>query len=194
MTTSAHDDTLLGIYLNDHMAGAVAGGDLARRVAGAERREIYGPALRRLAADIEDDRAELLAIMDALDIPVRRYKTWAAWAAARVGSLKPYGRLLSRSPLSRVVELEALSLGVKGKTAGWRTLRDRADHDTRLDAQRLDELIERARAQFDDLERLRALAAAEAFGGKAEPADGAAKDSGVSRDGVRVPDGHDEPT
>jgi hypothetical protein len=169
MTRTAQDDTLLGIYLNDHMAGAVAGVELAHRLAGAEQRELYGPVLTRLAAEIEQDRSELLAMMAALDVPVRRYKTWFAWAAGKIGTLKLNGRLLSRSPLSRVVELEVLRLGVEGKAAGWRTLRARASSDTRLDAQRLDELIERAGTQISDLERLRVLAATEAFGGKAEP-------------------------
>jgi hypothetical protein len=171
MTKIAQDDALLGIYLNDHLAGAVAGVELARRLAGAERQEVYGPAVSRLAAEIEEDRSALLAMMSALDIQVRRYKTWLAWTAEKVGKLKPNGRLLVRSPLSRVVELELLRLGVEGKAAGWRTLRTRAKTDTRLDTQRLDQLIERAHTQIGDLERLRVLAATEAFGGPAEPAD-----------------------
>jgi hypothetical protein len=180
MTRSAQDDTLLGIYLNDHMAGAVAGGELARRVADAERRELYGPVLHRLAAEIEEDRSELHAIMGALGIPVRRYKTWFAWAASKIGQLKPNGRLLSRSPLSRVVELEVLRLGVEGKAAGWRTLRARATSDARLDAQRLDELTDRAGTQIGDLERLRVLATTEAFGGKAEAVGGKANANGAN--------------
>ena len=175
MTTIAQNESLLGIYLNDHMAGAVAGGDLARRLAGAERRELYGPVLERLATEIEEDRSQLQTMMGALGVPVRRYKTLLAWAAGKVGSLKPNGRLLTRSPLSRVVELEMLRLGVEGKAAGWRTLRARASIDTRLDAQRLDDLIARAETQIADLERLRVLAATEAFGGKTESVDGTAK-------------------
>jgi hypothetical protein len=60
------------------------------------------------------------------------------------GRLKFNGRLLARSPLSDLEELELLLLGVEGKAAGWRTLRTLADTDTRLDAGRLDELISRA--------------------------------------------------
>jgi hypothetical protein len=105
-------------------------------------------------------------MMAALDVPVRRYKTVAAWAAERVGRFKPNGRLLSRSPLSRVIELEAMRLGVEGKAAAWRTLRVRAEHDPRLDTARLDGLVVRAREQIDELERLRVRAAADAFGGE----------------------------
>ena len=75
------------------------------------------------------------------------------------GRLKFNGRLLTRSPLSDLEELEMLRLGVEGKAAGWRTLRTLADSDTRLDPARLDELISRARRQADLLEDLRVGAA-----------------------------------
>jgi hypothetical protein len=157
--------TLLGIYLNDHLAGAVAGTDLAKRLAAAEGGEV----LPRLAREIDEDRESLLELMAALDVPVRHYKTWAAWAAEKVARLKLNGHLLSRSPLSRVVELEAMRLGVEGKAAGWRTLRTRAGTDPRLDAARLDALIDRARRQIDELEQLRVTAAATVFNGETAP-------------------------
>jgi hypothetical protein len=157
-----NDDTLLGIYLNDHLAGAASGAGLAKRLAGTDER------LQWLADEIDEDRAALRGMMAAIGVPVRQYKTWAASALEKVSRLKPNGRLLGRSPLSRVVELEAMRLGVEGKAAGWRTLRTRAEHDARLDSSRLDLLIERAQRQIDELERLRVGAAAEAFGGDAD--------------------------
>ena len=69
------------------------------------------------------------------------------------------GRLLARSPLSDLEELELLRLGVEGKAAGWRTLRALADADMRLDPEQLDELMSRARRQADLLEELRVQAA-----------------------------------
>jgi hypothetical protein len=153
------NDRLLGIYLNDHLAGAVAGTELAQRIA----RDL--PVLDQLAAEIAEDRKALLDIMAALGIQVQTYKTWAAWAAEKVARLKFNGYLVTRSPLSRVVELEAMMLGVNGKAAGWRTLRALAKQDQRLDAARLDELIQRAEGQIDTLEQLRVQPAAEAFGG-----------------------------
>jgi hypothetical protein len=161
------DDVLLGIYLNDHLAGAVAGSALAERLADAER-AWAGAVLDPLSREIQEDQASLREMMAALGVPVRLYKTLAAWAGEKVSRLKLNGRLVTRSPLSRVVELEAMRLGVEGKAAGWRTLRLRAEHDPRLDAARLDELITRAREQIDQLEQLRIRAAAETFGGKTE--------------------------
>lgn len=156
---------LLGIYLNDHLAGATAGVDLLRRSAGALRGSPTGDTLERLAAEVAEDRAALEDMMSALGVPVRRYKIYAAWAAEKVGRLKLNGHLLARSPLSNVIELEAMRLGVEGKVAGWITLRTVADRDGRLDASRLDDLIARARRQADTLEELRLRAVTEVFGG-----------------------------
>jgi hypothetical protein len=154
---------LLGIYLNDHLAGATSGVELARRTASAHRGGAAGPVLERIAAEITEDRNALLDIMIALDIPVRRYKVYAGWATEKAGRLKFNGRIRERSPLSGVVEFEALWLGVHGKLAAWKVLRDLAERDGRLDTGRLDQLIARARRQTETLDRLRTRTAAEVF-------------------------------
>ncbi len=155
---------LLGIYLNDHLAGATGGVELARRVAAVRRPEEAGDALWRFAAEVAADRAALLEIMGVLGVPVRAYKVCAGWVGEKAGRLKLNGRLLSRSPLSGLEELEMMRLGVTGKAAGWRTLRLLADTDVRLDCGRLDELIARADSQLELLEDLRVRAARLALG------------------------------
>ncbi|GGT05930.1 hypothetical protein [Streptomyces chromofuscus] len=154
---------LLGIYLNDHLAGATAGTERARSLAGALQGSPSGPALRTVAQEIGEDRASLLAIMDMLGVPVRHYKVSLAWAAERVGRLKSNGRLVGRSPLTSLVELEFLRLAVQGKAAAWQTLRRLADTDGRLDARLLDELLERAERQQATLEELRLGQVTETF-------------------------------
>ena len=57
------------------------------------------------------------------------------------------------SPLSRLVELEGLRLGVEGKACLWRMLRELGD--PRLRSFDFDDLIARAERQRDDLERWR---------------------------------------
>jgi hypothetical protein len=104
------------------------------------------PSLRGFAAEVAQDRIALLNIMATLGIPVRTYKVYAGWIGEKAGRLKFNGRLFTRSPLSRLEELELLRLGVEGKAAGWRTLRVLANTDQRLEPARLDELIARARA------------------------------------------------
>jgi hypothetical protein len=150
---------MIGIYLNDHLAGATAGTQLAHRMARSHQDREDGGELQSIAAEIGRDRDTLLDIMAALGVTVRGYKTGAAWIGEKAGRLKFNGRFRDRSPLSDLEELELLRLGVEGKAAGWRTLRVQADADSRLDAERLDELITRAKTQAGQLEELRVRAA-----------------------------------
>jgi hypothetical protein len=149
------EPSALAIYLNDHFAGSTAGAELARRMARTHRTSRHGGRLQRLAADVAQDRDSLQILMGDLGIPVRRYKVLAGWAAEKLGRVKPNGRVVHRSGLSTVLELEALRLGVEGKKLLWQSLAAVADQDPRLDADRLRELRERAMSQIDVLESLR---------------------------------------
>ncbi len=160
---SADHLKLRAIYLNDHFAGATAGVELARRLAGAQRETSSYDTLKRIEAEIAEDRETLRQIMSDLDVSIRQYKSAATWLGEKIGRLKLNGRLLGRSPLSTLIELELLRLGVEGKAAAWRTLRA-MNGDSRLDKAQLDELLRRAQAQIDTLEQLRVGAAAEALG------------------------------
>ncbi len=151
----------LSVYLNDHLAGASGGIELARRAARRHGRD--RSALNDIAREIDEDRSELLAIMAALDVPVRKYKRAATWALEKLGRLKLNGRIFRRSPVSDVLEVEALRLAVEGKAAGWLLLRRLAEQDDRLDPDKLDRLIERAARQAEVLEMLRISTAEETF-------------------------------
>lgn len=152
---------LLGTYLSDHHAGALAGASLARRAASANEGNDYGEELRRIAAEIEADLRALEELMDGLDVSPERLKDLAAQVAERLGRLKPNGRWLEYSPLSRMLELEGLVLGVTGKLSLWRALRRiRGDTVAGVD---LGELEARAQSQRERLEELRLRAAAEAL-------------------------------
>lgn len=153
----------LAIYLNDHLAGATAGTELVRRMAKSQSGATGDHELGVLAGEIAEDRQSLLDIMHRLGVPVRRYKVAAGWLGEKAGRLKTNGRVVRRSPLSPLLELESMRLGVEGKASGWRTLRELADSDRRLDAGRLDTLLDRARAQATRLEELRVRRAAELF-------------------------------
>lgn len=83
--------------------------------------------------------------------------------AGKLGRLKLNGRIFGRSPVSDVLEVEALRLAVEGKDAGWVLLRRLADRDDRLDPARLDRLIERAARQAELLEELRIRTAEDTF-------------------------------
>ncbi|PRY17838.1 hypothetical protein [Kineococcus rhizosphaerae] len=148
----------LAVYLNDHLAGATAGCTRFTRSARAHAGSATGSELSRLAAECEEDRRALRHWMGVLGVPVKAPLPLAGRVAEAVGALKPNGRLVRRSPLRTVVELEGLLLGVQGKGAGWRSLRELARTDARLDAGALEELVRRADRQATELERLRRTA------------------------------------
>jgi hypothetical protein len=155
---------LLAIYLQDHLAGATTGVELARRARDQNRDNELGAFLDDLAQEIAEDREELREIMRALDIGADRLKMAAAWTSEKVGRLKLNGRLTSYSPLSRVLELEGLIMGVTGKLCMWQSLHVLAHSgDDRLDAARYDRLIARAERQLAALRDYHDAAAAETF-------------------------------
>ena len=165
-TTAQHKGhDLLGIYLNDHLAGATAGAGLARRMAAsADPGSESARVLSALAAEITQDRLALIKIMGTLGIPVRGYKVLAGWVGEKAERVKPNGHVLTRSPLSRLEETEMLRLGVEGKAAAWRALRSLAARDSRLDADQLDDLLARATRQSGTLEILRVSIAERVLG------------------------------
>jgi len=155
---------LLAIYLQDHLAGATTGLELARRARDENRGTELGEFLVGLAQEIEEDRDELREIMRDLGVGDDVLKLVAAWTGEKLGRLKLNGRLTSYSPLSRVLELEGLIMGVNGKLSMWLAFRLMADRDSRFDAARYDRLIDRAEHQLAGLRDHHAPTAAEAFG------------------------------
>lgn len=160
------DRDLLAIYLQDHLAGATFGVALARRARAENDRGEYGRFLATLAEELDEDRETLAALMTELGVGSDRLKTAVGWAAEKAGRMKRNGTVLSYSPVSRVVELEGLISGVNGKLALWRTLRDLAGRDRRLDGAQLDGLIGRAEHQLAGLYEHHRSAAAAAFSGE----------------------------
>jgi hypothetical protein len=154
---------LLNIYLNDHLAGATAGLELARRCRASNRGSTLADFLTQLIAEIDADRTELQTIMSTLDTPQDRLKLAGAWVAEKVGRLKMNGQVTGYSPLSRLIELEGLKIGIAGKKSLWESLKRIENLDSRLATTDLDQLIKRADEQLEALEPHRLEAAATAF-------------------------------
>jgi hypothetical protein len=153
----------LAIYLNDHLAGATAGAELSKRAAGNNPDAVYGVPLRRLAVEIDEDRATLLAIMRELGVRVDRVKVAGGWVAEKLGRLKLNGGVLGYTPLSRVVELEGLTLGVHGKLTLWRRLDELEPGPPGLARFDLATQIRRAQLQIEQLDELRRQSTTDAF-------------------------------
>lgn len=152
----------LAIYLNDHLAGATGGVELARRLRASNRgNDVFEQPLDRICVEIEEDRATLEQVFDRLGFSQSRVKPAAAWVAEKLGRLKLNGRLRGYSPLSRVLELEGLLIGITGKMALWETLADlEGVEGLEIDFAQMSARAAEQRSAVDDLHRLAAAALA----------------------------------
>ena len=149
------DGRLLGIYLNDHLAGAISGQELAKRCLSSNRESGVGSYLDTFVAEVRADESVLREVMAAVGVAPSPIKQAAGWAAEKVARLKLNGQLTGYSPLSRLIELEGLWLGVLGKRALWRSLKILSSEDRRLSKFDFEGLEKRASAQATKLERFR---------------------------------------
>ena len=158
-------DTLqvLEIYLDDHWAGAAAGLALARRLRSHNRDTEWNPRLSGCVAEIEEDSRTLAQIRRDLGFEGGGLKRLAALAGERVSSLKPNGRIFTYSPLSRVLECEALQAGVSAKRSLWASLSEVYGSDPEMFGYDFDELVARADRQLELLGSFHAYAAEIAF-------------------------------
>jgi hypothetical protein len=130
------------------------------RASNSEESEL-GVPLAELCKEIEADRETLARLMDELGIRRSMVKQAAAWMAEKLGRLKLNGQLTGYSPLSRLVEIELLVLGITGKMQMWRALeRTLGSSQNGFDFGRLGE---RAIRQRDRAEDLHTIAAGEAL-------------------------------
>jgi len=154
-------DRLLAIYLQDHLAGSTGGLELARRARASNEGTVLGEFLKRLAGEIDEDRETLREVMAELEVGEDRVKNALGWGAEKLGRLKPNGKIAGYSPLSRMVELEGLHVGISGKLAAWQALG--AIYGTDVAGHNLDGLISRAERQLSELGEFRTEAARTAF-------------------------------
>ena len=113
---------LLGVYLNDHLAGSIGGEELAKRCLSHNRHSPLGDYLSRFVVEIREERGALERLMESLDVGRDPLKPRASWLLEKLGRLKINGGVLRYTELSRLEELEGLCLGVEGKACMWRAL------------------------------------------------------------------------
>lgn len=144
---------MLHTYMQDHHAGAAAGIDLLRRVAADHEDAQTRSVVERIGDETVEDLRTLEELMSLVGTSPSVLKDLPAKAAEKFGQLKPNRRVAERSPLSDLVELEALTLAVTGKTLGFKALLDIGD--PRMPKPTLEKLVERAEDHGRDLEKLR---------------------------------------
>jgi hypothetical protein len=132
----------LTVYLNDHLAGSVVAVELLMAL---ERTHAdIEPALAALRADVEQDQAELKALMDRLNIAESGVRKIGGWLVEKATQLKMRIDDRSGGALRLFESLEGLSLGIEGKFALWRALKATADFYPDLERADYERLMKRA--------------------------------------------------
>jgi len=164
---------LLGHYLNDHLGGSVTGLELAEKLEADNAGTPLGQSMSQLVADIGADKATLEDLMDQLGVEKSRLKQTSGWAAEKLSRLRFNDKVTGSGALSRLLQLEMLSVGIEGKLGLWRALQAVAGAGP--DPEQLgtggqpgevvdlDRLVQRAQDQLDTLEPHRLEAAVAAF-------------------------------
>ena len=155
---------LLETYLNDHLAGATSGLDLARRLAEETEGTPAGAAMRQLADDIEADRTVLEDLVGRLGFEQHTVKQAAAWMAEKASRLRLDRVSAGSDALALLLSMETLSMGVDGKRNLWHSLQEIAVDVPLLAGLDLAALVERADSQHAVLENCRRDAAPTALG------------------------------
>jgi hypothetical protein len=163
-------DREMDVYLNDHLAGATLGTDLAKQIQQRHEDSPLGELMGRIATEIEEDRRTLVDLMERMDSSRNPLKQAAGWVAEKASQVKFSGAGSGAPDQGAFMALESLTLGVLGKRKLWAALKEVRDQYPALAATDLDDLIGRADAQHDALDRERMAAAVLALGHSAPPA------------------------
>lgn len=124
MQSSPPDERrVVRIHMGDHLTVMRGARSLAGRMLGSGRHQGTAALLGRIADELDAGCTTLGGFLRQLGASPPRSKLLAASVAERVGRAKLNGRIAERSPLSGLLELEALGAALSLAAAGWRSLR-----------------------------------------------------------------------
>jgi hypothetical protein len=150
----------LDIYLNDHLAGAVAALELLENLREQHKDEPLGDVFGTLKVDIDADKEALREVMRPLGIEESAVRQTGAWAAEKVARARL--KIAGDQP-GLVLALEGLIMGINGKRMLWRSLA--AANLPNTSKWDFEELQRRAEEQIERAEVKRIQAAQRAFAG-----------------------------
>jgi hypothetical protein len=153
------------VYLNDHLAGATAGVDLAKQAAERHDGEL-GEFFAQLTDEISADHNTLTALMDQMDAHASGAKEVLAKAGSVVSETKFSGESMNDPEFGTFLTLETLLIGVEGKLCMWKALKVVEDEYAELQSVDIDTLVKRAQSQRDKLEGKRLEVAGTALSSK----------------------------
>ncbi len=163
-------DRAMDVYLNDHLAGATLGSNLAEQIRDRHEGTPLGDIMRTIAAQVEEDRQTLIELMERMDVSRNPVKQATGWVAEKASRVKFSGVVSGEPDHGAFMALEILTLGVVGKLSLWQALEQVKGDYPELVSADLDGLIARAEAQHGTLEQQRLAAGRHALvsdGGRA---------------------------
>ena len=164
------DREALDSYLNDHLAGSAAAVELVERIRATNEGTPLAAHLEGLGRDIEADRDTLGEVMERLGVVRSTPKQVVGKVMETLSRLRLNERVTGGPEITRLMELETLSLGIEGKVALWRSLNHVAGSRPELAEFDIASLIVQAVGQRSGLEPYRLEAAAGALGPSPDPA------------------------
>ncbi|MBO1753290.1 hypothetical protein J4G33_15890 [Actinotalea sp. BY-33] len=150
------DRRLLAVYLNDHLAGSVAGARRLRRTADTLQRSPVAAGLDRVAREVAAEKDELDEMLEAWGVTQALPKQALAWLGERVSRIKAARSQMRSSPTTTLLEVELLRSAVVGKRGLWQTLIDLAPA-LDVDRSRMVELLEQTDRQVIILDEVHAF-------------------------------------
>jgi hypothetical protein len=151
----------LDTYINDHLAGATAGTNLAKIASEEHQTDEHGPFFSEIYAEIRADFDTLQELASALGVEESASKG----ALAEIGSkvMAPKFTAGDDDELNAFVTLETLSIGVEGKVCMWKALKTVAGDYSAFEQFDVDELLARAEGQREKIEAQRQRLAPQAL-------------------------------
>jgi hypothetical protein len=147
------------IYLNDHLAGAVAALELLEHLESSYAGSNMAQDFAALRAEIAVDCDELKMLIERLQSTQSAPRKVAAWLASKMAELKMRVDDRATGPLRLLETVEVLRLGIEGKLVLWRGLAAAAELAPALRGMDYERLARRAQQQRDRVEAIRLEAA-----------------------------------
>lgn len=153
----------IAIYLNDHLAGSVAGLNMLEHIINRLEGTDSVSELQRIKAEIESEQEELKRLIEKVGSSQSPVRKAGAWLGEKFAELKLRFDDPAGGDLLLFESLEAMSLGIEGKRCLWKALRAVSEKDTTLQLSDFDALEGQASEQRAVVEALRIEAAAKAL-------------------------------
>jgi hypothetical protein len=145
----------LSTYLNDHLAGAVAGVSIIEAVIEHIADQQDAETLDQVKREIEEDKVELERLISSLDIDESTFRKTTGWISEKMAEIKLRFDDPAAGGLFVFEALEALSLGIEGKRSLWTLLSAASETNSKLRSVDYKQLIKRAEDQRERVEALR---------------------------------------